>query len=495
MFDLKKDGATLWAGDDATLAWALKMEQSCIAKMEAGYTPGARDPSAENLPRMYERSGNVGVIRIRGSLINTENMYTAFFDMSTYPAIREALVFAASDPKVDKILLDIESGGGAVSGVHDTARLIGEVNQLKPVTAFTGDLAASAAYWLASSAGEFYADDTAIVGSIGVITTHTSVSAALKSQGLDVTVMRAGENKMLGHPAEPLSDKARAQIQGQLDSAYDFFTGAVAKNTGLPLAERDDWANGNIFFAPEAEKVGLISGVASYDQTFSKLAVDKTKAVSNTQSNNKRADVKTPNKATLTTEQLAAIAAGIASDTAAQAAATAAAAATEATGATEAQAVAAAAEAAAATAAAEVAAAEAATAAAAAAASTGNEIVAFLQGELKAAQASVVALTVEKTALTAKVTDFEASHTALCDIVRKGINVMAIALNGSEGNLANLTGMELVAKHKALAEDFTSKFTVGGVAATDTTAEKINAEVIPIDHKARVQAVALSRKK
>ncbi len=45
-----------------------------------------------------------------------------------------------------------------------------------PVFAFTEDVAASGGYWLALAADEIYAEDTSLVGSIGVVT-GTSASS------------------------------------------------------------------------------------------------------------------------------------------------------------------------------------------------------------------------------------------------------------------------------------------------------------------------------
>ena len=122
--------------------------------------------------------------------------------MTTYPDIRRAAIFGATDEKVSAILLDIESGGGSVNGVSDTGNLISMINDnVKPVTAFTDGLMASAAYWLGSSAGDVYSSKTSVVGSIGVISTHMEISAMLKKEGVGVTVMRAGRVQGARQPA------------------------------------------------------------------------------------------------------------------------------------------------------------------------------------------------------------------------------------------------------------------------------------------------------
>jgi ClpP class serine protease len=127
MFQLQSD---LWLGDEASLRHILALEAR--ASMNAAILqPQTAANSGEKLPRLYSRYGEIGVITIRGGLINTEDRFTEYFNISTYPAIREALAFAASDQRVSQVLLDIESPGGVVSGVNDVAGLVREVRAIE----------------------------------------------------------------------------------------------------------------------------------------------------------------------------------------------------------------------------------------------------------------------------------------------------------------------------------------------------------------------------
>jgi signal peptide peptidase SppA len=281
MFNLTKE---CWLGDEASLRDALQMEARVIAAAEARGYSAPSDAGDSETPRLYSRSGNVGVITVRGPLVNTENIFTSIFGVSTYPAIREALIFAAQDPEVSKVLLDIESPGGAVSGVNDTAKLVKRVDGIKPVTVFSDSTLASAAYWIASGARKINVGETAIVGSIGVIATMASQHEALKKEGVQVQVVRAGKNKALGHPAEPISDKAIAQVQERVDAMYGVFTNTVAANrAALPIAKKGTWAEGNEFMGADAVSAGLADKVSTFDETHASLveSVDTSRAHNN----------------------------------------------------------------------------------------------------------------------------------------------------------------------------------------------------------------------
>ena len=60
----------------------------------------------------------------------------------------------AGDPGVTGIVIDVDSPGGNVAGISEAVEAIREAKQAKPVSAVAHHSAASAAYWLASSADE-----------------------------------------------------------------------------------------------------------------------------------------------------------------------------------------------------------------------------------------------------------------------------------------------------------------------------------------------------
>lgn len=270
MFQLRD---TIWAGTEAALETALAAEAVSIEKAKAGSLEGMPDA-----PSLLQQVGNVGVISIKGPLINVDSPLAAMFGFSTYPDIRRALVAAAKEPSITQVLLDVESGGGAVLGVDETAKLITKINdKVKPVTAFAGGIMASAAYWLGSSAGNIFATNLSMVGSIGVIATHMERSKMLEEAGIKVTVIRAGKFKALASPVEPLTAEARAQIQNQIDAVYEVFVQHVAEARGVSFEKADkQMAQGREFMGAEAKKAGLVDAITTFDAVLAKLQSKKS---------------------------------------------------------------------------------------------------------------------------------------------------------------------------------------------------------------------------
>lgn len=485
MFNLKSDH---WLGDEASLRQAHAYEVKAMTAAISASFDRAKQPGAEDLPRLYSRTGNVGVITIRGGLLNVDNFFTEIFGISTYPAIREALAFAASDGQVNQILLDIESPGGVVSGCNDCAKLIAQVRESKPVTAFSDSLMASAAYWLGSAADKVYVGETAIVGSIGVIATIVSEHDALKKEGIDVRVIRAGKNKALGHPAEPISDKAVKQVQERADAIYDVFVATVSANRSkLKSANEDTWAQGNEFLGADAVEAHLADAISSFDEVLAQLTVDKQNSLNNNPANKKR-DLMKP-RASLDPKLVALVQSGAPLNDEQKAEVEAARVAEA-----EAKAEAVKAQALADKAIADKAAADALAAAAvppveaAAAPADKGELVTYLEKQLAERGTELAAANAKLATAESQVAEMKPPHDALVEIACNSINTMTVGLGGRAADLKALSAKEVVARHATTLADFQKAFPIGAVAASapaKVDAGKQDATVTSLDQSRR----------
>lgn len=453
---------TMWLGTEQSLEVARAAYAAVAAGSFGQVTADA--PAEPDMPYLVQMQGDIAVINITGSLTGRDNAYLRYYGMTTYPDIQRALVWAASNQNVKAILLNIESGGGAVAGVDDTAKLIADINKgLKPVYSFTSGAMASAAYWLGSSAKEVYTSRTAMMGSIGVIATLVEQSKAMADAGYGVKVVRAGKFKALANPYEPLSKAAEDQIQAQLDAVYTVFLGHVAEMRKVSTEVADKtMAQGREFIGEEAVTAGLANAVITYSDLIAKIEakiLDTNRKKEQTALNFQRG---VSMKSTLTPEQIAALAAGATAEAAA-----AAAAAGEKTEEQKAAEVKAAEEAADAEAAAKAA------AEAAAKPAAGNDaVVALLKDQLRDAQASVTTLTLKNAELEAKVKTSDTVLPALLKIAGTSLSNMKVALGFTAVDASKMSPEALLAEHSATSETFASKFKVGGVAAAPAPQDK-----------------------
>ena len=186
---------------------------------------------------------------------------------------RQELAGAAADNEVKHIILEVNSPGGMVDHVPETAASIREARNQKPVTAVASTQAASAAYWLASQADELVVTPSGEVGSIGVYMMHTDKSKALENDGLSVTLTSAGEYKTEGNSYQPLSDEGRRSQQQKVDRFYEMFIQDVGHGRGeSPEFVAERYGKGRTIGAEEAVEAGSADRIGTVDQVLGDVA-------------------------------------------------------------------------------------------------------------------------------------------------------------------------------------------------------------------------------
>lgn len=131
-----------------------------------------------------------------------------------------------------------------------------------PVLAFVEDVGASGGYILAIAGDEIYADDSSIVGSIGVIAGGFGFPEALSRLGVERRVHTAGNNKAMLDPFKPEDAEDVARLQETLDDLHQQFIDLVKSRRSGKLKEDADIFSGAIWTGPKAQEKGLIDGTA-----------------------------------------------------------------------------------------------------------------------------------------------------------------------------------------------------------------------------------------
>ncbi|MBX6394060.1 MAG: S49 family peptidase [Burkholderiales bacterium] len=218
------------------------------------------------------RSGSVAVIPLHGVIVNRADMFDEVSGAASLDRFRARFREALSDDSVGSILLHVDSPGGAVDGVPETADEIMAARGRKPITAIADTVAASAAYWIASAADELVVTPSGEAGSIGVYAAHADLSKAHEMLGVKMTLLHYGENKVLGNPFEPLSEAAREAIQSRVDDYGRMFDAAVARQRGVKVSDvRERFGQGLVFGAKESVSRGMADRVATFEETLQRM--------------------------------------------------------------------------------------------------------------------------------------------------------------------------------------------------------------------------------
>lgn len=466
-----------WLGTEASFEVyekALPLAQAKQAEWEA--RTDREDDEEPDFPPLYERMGDVGIIKIEGSLIPGEAGWMRYFGITGYADIKAAVLEGLADKGAKSLMIFSNSGGGSVAGVEDAESFIAQVAQHKPTSAYS-EFSASAAYWLTSAAGHITTSPTGVNGSLGVIRVVTEYSKAFEKEGVTKTVMRAGRYKALGNPFEPLSEDGKAEIQSKLDDLYQIFIDVVARNRGTTAIIADQvMGQGREFLGKRGLEAGLVDSIGDFESGLAyaranrRLATKKTTNFAGTATASvAQASVVADNAATtnltgtqmhLTPEQLAAIAAGASVEqvTGKAEAPTE----TPAVVDTEAKVT------------------ESGTATTEDKPEDGadSEVVTFLKTELAAAQVESANAKAQAQTLASEVTALKADLIAVTAVVQASVQSMHVAL-GKKLDTTKMNATELVAEHNSAKIAMVENFKTGGVArSTASTQEKPAAPLI-----------------
>lgn len=245
---------------DARLAGPVMLDPRAVDQVRAASSFVAR----RDMSNTVERVGDVAMVNIHGPLAQRAWSCFEIFSGDGYDAIESRVCAALEDKEVRAVLMNFDSPGGEVAGCFEAVRGIREAATAagKPMVAFVNEQCTSAAYALACAADAIVLPDTGLVGSIGVIATVTDESEALAKEGIRVHVLSSGARKADGHPAIPLSDEARASLQGQIDYLAGTFMGVVASYRPV-LTETLHQYQAGVFYGHAAVSAGLADQVGN----------------------------------------------------------------------------------------------------------------------------------------------------------------------------------------------------------------------------------------
>lgn len=213
-------------------------------------------PVEQSKPFAY--ADGVAIIPIHGMLINRMSWSYSF--ATGYDFIRSQMNAALSDDDVKLIVYDINSSGGLASGCAELSAEIFASRETKPSLSVVDARCYSAAYFLGSAASRVVVTPSGGVGSIGCVAMHVDFSVALEHEGIKVTFIFEGDEKVDGNSYEPLSNRAKDSIKRDVTYHYGLFVEAVARQRGLSEDEVRA-TEARCYLPPEALELGLIDGV------------------------------------------------------------------------------------------------------------------------------------------------------------------------------------------------------------------------------------------
>jgi protease-4 len=173
---------------------------------------------------------------------------------------------AFKDPNTKGIILRINSPGGSPVQASEVYNEILRQRHLHPsikIYAVCTDICTSAAYYIASSTNQIYANPASLVGSIGVLIDSFGFVGGLQKLGVERRLLTSGRHKGFLDPFSPLNDNDVRFVTEMLDNIHAKFIQDVVRGRGNRLKINADTFSGYAWTGAQALPQGLIDGFGS----------------------------------------------------------------------------------------------------------------------------------------------------------------------------------------------------------------------------------------
>ncbi len=207
---------------------------------------------------------DIAVINVHG--IITRKSFGGFFGFlfgggASTEDLRALIQKAVDNPMIKGIVLDFDTPGGDIDGTPELADFIHKVKDEKPIVAFVSTDASSAGFWLASATSAVVMHETAMVGSIGVLSTWFEGM----SEGLIDIVSSVSPKKVI----DVETPAGLAQMQAHVDTLGKLFVKAVAKFRDVtPSQVVRDFGQGDIKIGKHAVDAGMADHIGTVETAF-----------------------------------------------------------------------------------------------------------------------------------------------------------------------------------------------------------------------------------
>jgi protease-4 len=204
---------------------------------------------------------HVGLVDINGTIFDKQAAGSGNFVKSMKSAYKSKGLKA--------VILRINSPGGSpvqADYMYNTVQYYRKSFPNIKIHAVCVDMCTSAAYYIASAAEDIYANESSMVGSIGVLYNGFGFVDTLQKLGVTRRLQTAGSNKGFLDPFSPIEPSQEQFLQVMLNDIHQQFIKKVKEGRGTRLKIDDQIFSGLFWTGMQAKERGLIDGFASSGQ-------------------------------------------------------------------------------------------------------------------------------------------------------------------------------------------------------------------------------------
>jgi protease-4 len=184
----------------------------------------------------------------------------------------EALDRLAKSKNTKAVIVHIDSPGGTTTGSEELHQALRRVAAEKPTVVVVDGLAASGGYMAAMAADHIIAQNSSLVGSIGVLFQYPNFSDLLSKVGVSYETIKSSPLKASPNGLEPTSPEARAAIEALVKDSFAWFKAMVKDRRKLEDADLDKVADGRVFTGRQAIGLKLADEIGREKEAIAWLA-------------------------------------------------------------------------------------------------------------------------------------------------------------------------------------------------------------------------------
>jgi protease-4 len=173
------------------------------------------------------------------------------------------------------VIVHINSPGGTTAGSEQLYDALTRLKAKKPLVVVVEGLAASGGYITAIAADHIIAQQSSLVGSIGVLFQFPNFSELLKTVGVKVEEVKSSPLKAAPNGFEPTSPEARAALDSLVKDSYAWFRGLVKERRAMDDAQLEKVADGRVFTGRQAVELKLIDQLGDEKSAVAWLVAQK----------------------------------------------------------------------------------------------------------------------------------------------------------------------------------------------------------------------------
>ena len=173
------------------------------------------------------------------------------------------------------VIVHVDSPGGTTAGSEQLYNSLSRLRDKKPIVIVVDSLAASGAYITALAGDHIVAQQTSLVGSIGVLFQYPNFADLLDKIGVKVEAVKSSPLKAAPSGFEPTSPEAKAALESIIKDSYAWFKNLVQDRRHLSDSELQTVSDGRVFTGHQAIDLKLIDELGDERAALAWLAKEK----------------------------------------------------------------------------------------------------------------------------------------------------------------------------------------------------------------------------